>query len=169
MAIPTRALRIPKPTNVIVSDDPAMAHDIQSDGRVHGVIFGCRRSDGRWLMVRRSRHVAILPLKVCFPGGGRMIGETPEAACIREAHEELGVTIKPLKLVWEHAFPDRPMTLSGYLAELVPGPITPEPAEIAEVLWLSKDEAFALPDGLPTNVGFLNALESACGAAAFDL
>lgn len=138
-----------------------MSHDVQSDGRVHGVIFGCRRADGRYLMVRRSRHVAILPLKVCFPGGGVMLGEALPDACAREAREELGVAITPVKAVWRHEFPDRPMSLTGFLADLHPGPIRPDPLEIAEVLWLSRAEALAHPDGLPTNRGFIDALEAA--------
>jgi 8-oxo-dGTP diphosphatase len=136
-----------------------MPHELQSDGRVHGVVFGCRREDGRWLMIRRSNTVSILPLKVCFPGGGAMRGEALEDACIREGLEELGVLITPIKQVWRHDFPDRPMTLFGYLAKLGPGPLQLEPAEIAEVFWLSQGEALALTDGVATNQGFLEALE----------
>lgn len=139
-----------------------MAHEVQSDGRVHGVVFGCRRAaDGRYLMVRRSRHVAILPGKVCFPGGGVCVGETQEAACAREALEELGVTVTATQCVWRHEFTDRPLTLFGWLAELGEGTIRPEPLEVAEVLWLSRDEALAHPDGIPTNASFIVALEGA--------
>lgn len=138
-----------------------MAHDLQSDGRVHGVVFGCRRADGRWLMVRRSRHVAILPLKVCFPGGGVMLGENPRDACIREAKEELDISITPLQPVWRHEFSDRPLLLTGFLAQMTEGLLRPDPLEIAEVLWLTGSEALVHPDGVPTNRGFLNALEAA--------
>jgi 8-oxo-dGTP diphosphatase len=139
-----------------------MAHEIQSDGRVHGVVIGCRREDGRFLMVRRSRHVP-LPLKVCFPGGGMMIGESQEAACVREAREELGAAVVPIKAVWRHEFMDRPITLLGWLATMEPMGICPNPLEIAEVLWLSRQEAAAHPDGLETNVQFIDALERALG------
>lgn len=145
----------------------AMAHEIQSDGRVHGVIFGCRRADGRYLMVRRSEHVA-LPLKVCFPGGGMMIGESQADACVREAREELGIDITPIKPVWRHAFGDRPITLFGWLAALAAGEMRPDPLEIAEVLWLLPSEAFAHPDGLATNRDFIEALEAARGGIALE-
>jgi 8-oxo-dGTP pyrophosphatase MutT (NUDIX family) len=142
-----------------------MAHEVQSDGRVHGVVFGCRRAaDGRYLMVRRSRHVAILPGKVCFPGGGVCVGETQQAACAREAMEELGVRVTAVQRVWRHEFTDRPMTLFGWRAELAEGAegeIRPEPLEIAEVLWLSQEEALVHPDGIPTNASFIAALERA--------
>lgn len=143
-----------------------MPHEVQGDGRVHGVVFGCRRaSDGRFLMVRRSAHV-ILPGKVCFPGGGVCVGESQAAACMREAREELGVSLRPIQPVWRHEFPDRALTLFGWLAALdEEPPIRPDPLEIAEVLWLSREEALAHPDGLPTNRHFIDALERviSCG------
>jgi 8-oxo-dGTP pyrophosphatase MutT (NUDIX family) len=136
-----------------------MAHDLQEDGRVHGVVIGCRREDGRYLMVRRSRHVP-LPRKVCFPGGGICLGETQEAACVREAREELGVGVIPLQPIWWHELEGTNIKLYGWLATLEPGDITPEPLEIEEVLWLSREEALAHPDGLPTNQAFIDALEA---------
>ena len=139
-----------------------MPHEVQADGRVHGVVFGCRRvSDGRFLMVRRSRHVAILPGKVCFPGGGVCLGESQEAACVREAREELGANLTPIQPVWRHEFTDRPLTLFGWLAAVADEPLRPDPLEVAEVLWLNRAEALAHPDGLPTNESFIDALESA--------
>lgn len=139
-----------------------MAHDLQPDGRVHGVVFGCYRPrDRRWLMVRRSRHVAILPRRVCFPGGGVCLDEPQHAACVREAAEELGVAITPIKQVWRYEFADRPLTLFGWLAELNGNALKPDPLEIEEVLWLTREEALAHPDGLETNRSFLDALERA--------
>ena len=138
-----------------------MPHDTQPDGTVHGVIFGCRRDDGRWLMIRRSRHVALVPNAVCFPGGGVAHDEPPELAVIREAQEELGAQITPIKMVWQHTFGHRPIHLRGYLAALGPGTLRPDPLEVAEILWLSREEAMAHPDGLPTNEAFIAALERA--------
>ena len=137
-----------------------MTHELQEDGRVHGVVFGCRREDGRYLMVRRSRHVP-LPGKVCFPGGGINAGETQEAACIREAQEELGICVLPLKVIWRCEFGDGPIKIFGWLAVLEPGAIRPDPLEIEEVLWLNRAEALAHPDGLETNAGFIDALDEA--------
>jgi 8-oxo-dGTP pyrophosphatase MutT (NUDIX family) len=142
-----------------------MAHEVQDDGRVHGVVFGCRRADGRYLMVRRSRHVP-LPGKVCFPGGGVNLGETQEAACIREAQEELGIIVRPLRAVWQCEFGAGPIKIFGWLAMLESGPIRPGPLEIEEVLWLSRAEALGHPDGLATNEGFIDALESAMASDA---
>lgn len=143
-----------------------MSHELQPDGRVHGVVFGCRRDDGRWLMIRRSRHVALLPNKVCFPGGGMLLGESQEVACVREAREELGVRVAPVCAVWRHEFTDRPITLYGWLARLESQDFDLEHQEVAEVLWLSRAEALAHPDGLPTNGPFIDALETALPANA---
>jgi 8-oxo-dGTP diphosphatase len=137
-----------------------MPHEIQEDGRVHGVVFGCRREDGRFLMIRRSRHVP-LPRRVCFPGGGINVGETQAAACVREAREELGITVKPVKGVWECEFGKGPIRIFGWVAELEPGSMQPDPLEVEEVLWLSRAEALAHPDGLETNGAFIEALELA--------
>ena len=131
---------------------------VQPDGRVHGVVVGVRRVDGRWLMVRRGGGVA-MPHKVCFPGGAVEAGETEEQACIREAREELGLVVRPIRRVWRHDFEDKSLTLFGWLAEVEEGAITADPLEIAEVLWLTGDEGSCHPDGLVTNSGFIAALE----------
>jgi 8-oxo-dGTP diphosphatase len=130
---------------------------------MYGVVIGVRRADGRWLLVRRSTHVA-LPHKVCFPGGAMESGETQEQACVREAREELGITVRPLQLVWKHEFADRPITLFGWLVDVEQSAMRPDPMEIEEVLWLTPAEGASHPDGLPTNREFIEALEGAIGA-----
>lgn len=130
---------------------------IQPDGRLHGVIAAIRREDGRWLLIRRSRHVAA-PGKVCFPGGGVELGEDIQSALMREMREELGVSVKLVKQCWKWESPDRPLTLFGWTAELLSEDIRPEPAEISEILWLTADEAVEHPDAMPTNRDFVNSL-----------
>jgi NADH pyrophosphatase NudC (nudix superfamily) len=90
-------------------------------------------------------------------------GETQEQACIREAREELGLSIRPSQLVWRHEFADRPITLFGWLIEAEEPAMVPDPQEIAEVLWLSSAEGASHADGLPTNRDFVKALEGAIG------
>ena len=125
-----------------------MTRPTHEDGRVHGIVVGCRREDGRWLMIRRAAHVAA-PLKVCFPGGAIEHGEQHIEAAQRELREELGVEVELRQQVWHHLSPDKPLRLFGWLGELRSTEITPDPAEVAEVLWLTPDEAAAHPDALP--------------------
>ena len=128
----------------------------QSDGRVHGVVVGCQRPDGRWLCIRRSKHV-IAPLKVCFPGGAMEVGEDQPTAVIREMQEELGVTIIPTQCVWRWDSPND-LTLWGWTAQCPAGTLTPDPDEVAEILWLTSDEIITHTDAMPTNKDFMRSL-----------
>jgi (d)CTP diphosphatase len=131
---------------------------IQPDGKLHGVVAAIHRpDDNRWLLVRRSATVAA-PLKVCFPGGGVEIGESIEAAVVREMREELGVIINPVNHCWTWDAPDRPLKLFGWIAELTGGELNPDPAEIAEILWLTAHEAIHHPDALSSNRSFVECL-----------
>jgi (d)CTP diphosphatase len=130
---------------------------LQPDGRLHGVVVACRREDGRWLCIRRSRHV-YSPLKVCFPGGGIEIGESQEAAVVREMKEELGLDVEPIKQVWRWDKPDYPLTLWGWTARRLGEAIKPDPMEVAEVLWLTGAEVSGHADGLPSNALFVATL-----------
>jgi len=139
---------------------PASSRPIQSDGRVHGVAVAVRRDDGKWLMVRRSKNVGS-PLKVCFPGGTVEAGESQEEAVVREMLEELGLRVRPLKQVWRYEFPDKPLTLFGWIAELEDGSeMSVNEDEIAEVFWMDAKEGSSHPDGMVTNRSFIACLIS---------
>lgn len=134
---------------------------LQPDGRVHGVAVAVRREDGKWLMVRRSTKVGS-PLKVCFPGGTIEAGESQEEAVVREMREELGLQVRPLKQVWKHEFPDKPLILWGWIAEAENGAeLHVNQDEIAEVFWMDAKEGVSHPDGMPTNPHFIACLEAA--------
>ncbi|MEX0742448.1 MAG: NUDIX domain-containing protein [Phycisphaeraceae bacterium] len=116
-----------------------------------GVVVACEREDGRWLMMRRSAQVLRAPLKIGLPGGEIEPGETQQQAVIREMHEELNLRVEPTCCVWQYDLPDRPWRLYGWRARIVGGVLRPDPAEVAEVHWLTAEEAAAHPDALPTN------------------
>ena len=87
------------------------------------------------------------------------MGESQQAACIREAWEELGIAVRPIKAIWECEFGTRPIRIFGWLAELEnSGSMQPDPLEVEEVLWLNRSEALAHPDGIETNQAFIDAL-----------
>ena len=130
---------------------------IQADGHLHGVIVGCRRADSCWLLIRRSATVAS-PLKLCFPGGGVDGDELEHQTARREMLEELGVEITPLRRVWQQSWPEKKLTLFGWYAELLSDNLQPDPAEVAEVLWLTEPQILAHRDALPGCAEFLSAL-----------
>lgn len=136
-----------------------MAHEPREDGLVHGVIVGVRRaSDGRYLMIRRGAEV-VLPLTIAFPGGGIEPGETDEAAATREAQEELGINVQTLARLWEWDSPTRPLKLIGWSAEWTSGLLAPDPAEVAEAIWMNTQEIVADPDSLAGTAEFARVLD----------
>jgi 8-oxo-dGTP diphosphatase len=131
---------------------------IQPDGKVHGVVAAIHRpADDRWLMIRRSYTVAA-PGKICFPGGTVELGEKLEDALAREMREELGADIRAVRQCWRWESPDRPLVLFGWIAELLSENLRPDPAEVAETLWLTATEAVEHPDAMPSNRSFVACL-----------
>lgn len=130
-------------------DVPAMKRREHPDGLVHGAVVGCRRDDGRWMLIRRSEKV-LAPLKICFPGGGIEIGEPPVQAAKRELQEELSAKVEILADVWRWRCPDRPLLLYGFHGRLLTpwDQLRPDRNEVAEILWLTDEEAATHPDRL---------------------
>ena len=95
-----------------------MTQPIQNDIEAYteGIVVACRRSDGRWLFIRRSATVR-RPLRVCFPGGWIEAGESQAEAVVREMREELNVDVVPVRCVWQHLFGEPPRMLWGWLAK----------------------------------------------------
>lgn len=115
-----------------------------------GVIVFIRHDDGeRWLMLRRAASLERAPLKVGFPGGEIEPGESETDAAIREAQEEIGVTVEVTERVWDHTTPNGSWKLCGYLATITAGQPTPNPDEVHELMWLTTDEGASHPDALP--------------------
>ncbi len=126
--------------------------------RRRGVIMAIRREDGRWLCIRRAAGVPRAPLKIGMPGGEIEPGESQEAAIAREMMEELGVAARAIRLVWEIDLPDRPWRLHAWLTEIDAVELRPDPREVAEVMWLTAEEAAAHPEALPTMPALMEAL-----------
>ena len=110
--------------------------------------------DGRMLVIRRSRTV-VAPLTYCFPGGAIEPGETEEAALVREFREEVGVTIRPTRRIWECTTPWK-VHLAWWLADMDADQVpTPNPREVESIHWMDPEEMARLSDLLESNRRFL--------------
>jgi mutator protein MutT len=130
------------------------------DGRVHGVVAACQRDDGRWLLIRRSKHVAA-PRQVCFPGGGMELGETQEETLVREMREEVGAIVEPVRRVWHFVHPERNLVLWGWIASLKNADLKPDPMEVEETFWLTEREVVSHPDVMRYTDHFVREIQAA--------
>ena len=67
-------------------------------------------------------------------------GESQEAAVVREAKEEVGLTVRPLRKVWENISSRGTFRLHWWLAEYVGGELVLEKREVSDARWLTADE-----------------------------
>jgi 8-oxo-dGTP diphosphatase len=110
--------------------------------------------EGKLLLIRRAEHVAA-PGKYCFPGGAIEVGETEEAALIRELREELGVDVEPIRRLWESITPWG-VHLTWWKARLASeARFKPDPNEVAEVFWMTPADVFATSELLDSNRQFM--------------
>lgn len=116
------------------------------------VVVVCQQ--GRFLVVRRAAHI-LAGGAWCFVGGAVEPGESQQQAAMREFGEEVGGTVRPVAKVWDYTRPDGKLRLHWWLAELEPGELQANPAEVAELRWCTADEIEALPGVLDGNRTFL--------------
>ncbi len=137
-----------------IPDDP---------GRRGAVAIALREK--RMLVIRRSRHV-VAPLVYCFPGGGIENGESEEEALVRECREEIGVTLNPIRRLWECTTAWK-VQLAWWLAEIAPdAQPAANPREVESIHWFTPLEMASLSDLLPSNKDFLDLVLS--GKILFD-
>jgi 8-oxo-dGTP diphosphatase len=102
--------------------------------------------DGRVLIAQRPEGKAMAGLWE-FPGGKVEAGETPEAALIRELHEELGIgtwasCLAPLTFA-SHAYPDFHLLMPLYACRKWEG--VPHQHEHAALRWVAPRELARVP------------------------
>lgn len=71
-------------------------------------------------------------------------GESQEAAVVREAKEEVGLTVRPLRKVWQNISSRGTYRLHWWLAEFVAGELELDKREVSDARWLMVDEICGL-------------------------
>ena len=144
------------PEKVLVTLDAAKMTIPDDPGR-RGVV-GVVVRNGRMLVIRRSRSV-VAPLVYCFPGGGIEGEELEEESLVREFREEIGVTIRPVRRLWECVTAWK-VELAWWLVEMERDATpTANPSEVESIHWFAPEEMAALPDLLESNREFLELLQ----------
>ena len=117
--------------------------------------------DGRILVQKRPEGKPMAGLWE-FPGGKLAPGETPEAALVRELHEELAIDVETACLApacfASEALGDRHLLLLLYVCRKWSG--TPQALAASALAWVRTPELYALempPADLPL-IGLLDAL-----------
>jgi 8-oxo-dGTP diphosphatase len=67
-------------------------------------------------------------------------GESQEAAVAREAMEEVGLVVRPIRKVWENVSTRGTFRLHWWIAEYVGGELALNAAEVSDARWLTVDE-----------------------------
>jgi len=127
-----------------------------------GVGVMVRNAKGEFLLGQRQKHSNNEPGKWCFPGGTLEFGEKLFDCVKREAKEEAGIDVQPLRIVKviDHIISGEKQHWFNPIVEaklLVGKPIVAEPDKIAQWQWFSLDN---VPENLTINmVEFFNQLK----------
>lgn len=124
------------------------------------VVAGVVRNGSKFLCVQRGSHkYPYISEKWEFPGGKLEVGETPEAALIRELKEELELNAFNLNylLTVDHSYPDFRIIMETFVCETTS--IEFQLSEHQMGLWLGVDEMVGL-DWAAADVPIVNALQN---------
>jgi 8-oxo-dGTP diphosphatase len=67
-------------------------------------------------------------------------GESQEVAVIRESMEEVGLTVRPVRKVWENITTSGTYQLHWWLAEYVGGELVLDKREVSDARWVTVEE-----------------------------
>jgi len=98
--------------------------------------------------ITRGEKVLLIQRAAAIRGGGRWTpvsgevetGESEEAAVAREAMEEVGLTVRPTRKVWENVSSRGTFVLHWWMTEYVGGELALNAAEVSDARWLTVDE-----------------------------
>lgn len=100
--------------------------------------------NGKCLFVKRSMQKKHLPGAWAFASGTVEDGESLEDTAKREAVEEFGVQVRPVRVFAKYELEEVSIRLHFVLCELVSGePEVKDPTEAEQLAWLSMKDFFA--------------------------
>ncbi|HEX9145806.1 MAG TPA: NUDIX domain-containing protein [Candidatus Binatia bacterium] len=83
-------------------------------------------------------------------------GEAQDAAVAREAMEEVGLTVRPIRKVWENVSTRGTFRLHWWLADYVGGELALNAAEVSAARWLTIDQICRLDGTFEGEPGILS-------------
>lgn len=109
------------------------------------IVAGCLiRQDDKYLLVQEKQPKAYGLWNL--PAGHVDEGETIEVAAVREAYEETGYHVTLTNQIRiEHAAATKPV-LHAFAATITGGELKPDPNELLDAQWLTRDEIKTLQD-----------------------
>ena len=114
--------------------------------------------EGRYLFVQRPSG-DLFEGYWSPPTGKTEPGERQDQTVVREAMEELGLTVIPLKKVWESITSTREFTLHWWTAKSLSFDITPHREEIAGYQWVYPNEMRYLGKIFDSHVHFFENID----------
>jgi len=108
------------------------------------------QKDNKVLLLKRSAQASFGPGKYCLIGGKAEDNESMVQAIIREAHEEVGITVLPDQLKFAHVFhrkgPTNQLVATCFVSHDWQGElVNSEPTKHDEYVWFNINQ---LPDDM---------------------
>lgn len=113
----------------------------------------------RFLMLLRCPDIPVGG-QWCLPGGHIEPGETGEQAAVREAYEEAGLTVEPLRKVWDWTKPDNTLRLHWYLVRAHTFDVRLHPREACDYRWLTLGQIRHQPDIIDSTATFFRLIHT---------
>ena len=109
-----------------------------AEGMKHAVAVVVKRN-GKFLLIKRAKKGESEDFW-CPITGAVEDSETQEQAVIREAREEMGIRVEPIKKIWECMTHDGDYRLHWWQVDLMDERVTHNPDEVKAYEWVSVSE-----------------------------
>ena len=121
------------------------------NSKVHivAVVAVIRNNEGKYLVLKRGEHEIAYPGQYTFPGGKIEGNDTVEETLVREAEEEVGLKLKPGKILLKDKSYLRPdgqtAKFFSYLCEVENASCIKISEDFTDYKWVTLEELKQLP------------------------